>query len=119
MRKGAFRLVATYPFSGKECRPFVWVHTGIPAIALFLAAESTMFGQMPPANDDFANAATITGMNALVGGTNSNATKEPGEPDHAGIPGGKSVWWKWQAPASGYVTISTAGSVSSHSGAPL
>jgi thiol-disulfide isomerase/thioredoxin len=78
-----------------------------------------VFGQTPPGNDDFADAATITGTNALVVCTNSYATKEPGEPDHAGSPGGKSVWWKWQAPASGYVTISTLGSVSSQFGAPL
>jgi hypothetical protein len=38
------------------------------------------------------------------------ATKEAGEPRHAGINGGKSVWWTWTAPASGTVTIDTAGS---------
>jgi thiol-disulfide isomerase/thioredoxin len=86
---------------------------------LLIAAEAALFGQTRPGNDDFANAATITGTNALVGCTNSNATKEPGEPDHVGVPGGKSVWWNWQAPASGYVTISTTGSVSSQFGAPL
>jgi thiol-disulfide isomerase/thioredoxin len=103
----------------KECRPFVWVHTGIPAILLLLASEAALFGQTPPANDDFANAATITGNSALAVGTNSYATKEPGEPNHAGVPGGKSVWWNLQAPGSGYVTISTLGSVSSQFGAPL
>ena len=39
-----------------------------------------------------------------------NATKETGEPNHGGNVGGKSVWWKWTAPASGEVTLSTSGS---------
>ena len=63
-----------------------------------------------PANDNFANAIPITlGSNntAKVTGYNTNATKEPGEPSHAGNAGGHSVWWKWTAPASGSVTVST------------
>lgn len=60
-------------------------------------------------NDDFANAATITG-NATVTGTNVGATKETGEPDHAGAQGGASVWWNWTAPAAGQYTVSTLGS---------
>ncbi|HYV30126.1 MAG TPA: hypothetical protein VEO53_03290, partial [Candidatus Binatia bacterium] len=38
------------------------------------------------------------------------AHKEPGEPDHAGNPGGRSVWWQWTAPRSGPVIIQTEGS---------
>src|SRR5262249_28825938 len=41
---------------------------------------------------------------------NMGATKESGEPNHAGNSGGKSVWWTWMAPASGQVTIDTQGS---------
>src|SRR6185295_749716 len=44
-------------------------------------------------------------------GDNFGATKEPGEPDHGGNRGGKSVWFSWQAPASGIVHFSTTGSV--------
>lgn len=65
----------------------------------------------PPANDDFADALVISG--ASVGrGSDSNlaATKETGEPDHAGNPGGSSVWYRWAAPGAGTVTISTYGS---------
>jgi hypothetical protein len=40
---------------------------------------------------------------------NVEATKEPGEPDHAGNAGGKSVWWRWLAPRSGPVLLQTAG----------
>ena len=41
---------------------------------------------------------------------NTGATKETGEPNHAGNTGGKSVWWTWTAPTSGSVTLTTAGS---------
>jgi subtilisin len=63
-----------------------------------------------PANDAFASAQALTGANATVTGTNVNATKESGEPNHAGNTGGKSVWYKWTPQASGATTIDTAGS---------
>ena len=43
-------------------------------------------------------------------GTNVDATAEPGEPTHANVGGGSSVWWRWAAPQSGTVTLSTFGS---------
>ncbi|HZQ46186.1 MAG TPA: immunoglobulin domain-containing protein, partial [Verrucomicrobiae bacterium] len=43
-------------------------------------------------------------------GNNIGATSEPGEPLHAGVPGGKSVWFKWTPLLSGVATFSTAGS---------
>ncbi|MDH3754108.1 MAG: S8 family serine peptidase, partial [Acidimicrobiia bacterium] len=65
----------------------------------------------PPPNDDFADAQLITGSNITrTGDTNVAATKEPGEPSHAGNPGGASVWYEWTPLASGAVTIDTAGS---------
>jgi hypothetical protein len=42
--------------------------------------------------------------------TNECATKEAGEPNHAGVTGSHSLWYRWTAPYSGAVTISTAGS---------
>jgi YD repeat-containing protein len=61
-------------------------------------------------NDDFADAAVISGSSSSVTGTNVGATKEPGEPNHAGQVGGKSAWYRWQPSQSGNVTISTAAS---------
>jgi hypothetical protein len=58
-----------------------------------------------PPNDNFASAAVLSGTAATATGTNIDATKEPGEPEHAGQPGGRSVWWRWTAPAAGGVTI--------------
>jgi len=54
-----------------------------------------------PSNDNFLNAILLVGTNLTVNGSNVNATKEAGEPNHAGNSGGKSVWWNWQAPATG------------------
>src|SRR5438093_8286358 len=63
-----------------------------------------------PNNDNFAAAQAITGTSGSVTGANVEATKEAGEPNHAGTAGGKSVWYSWTAPASGQATINTAGS---------
>lgn len=61
-----------------------------------------------PANDDFANAAVLSGPtdNTL----NFESTSEPGEPNHAGNASGHSVWWRWTAPANGSVQVDTCGS---------
>jgi subtilisin family serine protease len=62
------------------------------------------------ANDAFASAVLCSGSAFTVTGSNVGATKEAGEPSHAGLAGGKSVWWTWTAPASGKLTLVTAGS---------
>ena len=62
-------------------------------------------------NDDFAGATVITGLTGTVAGNNVGTTKERGEPNHAGKPGGASVWYRWTAPAGGTVTFDTLGSV--------
>lgn len=63
-----------------------------------------------PANDDFASAQPLAGTSATTTGTNVEATSEPGEPTHAGIEGGVSVWYVWTAPVSGRIRIQTCGS---------
>jgi hypothetical protein len=64
----------------------------------------------PPANDNFANPAPLGGYTGAFTGSNNGATKEAGEPFHAFRLGGASVWFTWQAPASGSTTMTTAGS---------
>ncbi len=49
-------------------------------------------GVAPPANDNFVNAASIGGATGSAAGSNLAATKEAGEPNHFGNPGGSSVW---------------------------
>ncbi len=64
----------------------------------------------PPANDNFAAAQALTGVSGTTSGSNRWATKEPGEPDHAGTAGGQSIWYRWTAPGGGPVTVDTLGS---------
>ena len=71
----------------------------------------------PPANDDFDNATRLIGQalgqpdgeqiyRASAFGYTWGATKQTGEPEHGGDPGGASVWYTWTAPASGTARIS-------------
>lgn len=63
-----------------------------------------------PPNDRFADAQSLSGADASAEGSNAGATKEAGEPNHAGNAGGGSVWYEWTAPAGGQVALTTAGS---------
>jgi Ca2+-binding RTX toxin-like protein len=73
--------------------------------ALFLlAVPSAMSAQLAPPNDDFADAASLNAISDTAGfvrANNVNATDELLEPDHAGITGGKSIWYTWTAPLDG------------------
>ena len=61
----------------------------------------------PPANDAFAVGAAGSLEEGVIGGRTTAATKEPGEPSHAGNAGGHSVWYRWVAPADGLAVIDT------------
>lgn len=63
-----------------------------------------------PLNDNFADRLVLTSIKGEVTGGNYYATRETGEPLHAGTSGGASVWWEWTAPETGTVTIDTFGS---------
>ncbi len=63
-----------------------------------------------PAHNLFSAAQVLTGNAGVTTGTNLRATKEPGEPDHTGTPGGRSVWYRWTATANGLISLDTAGS---------
>src|SRR5204862_80429 len=75
------------------------------SISLHLSAASA-----GPANDNFVSARVRSGRSASDTGSNVGATKESGEPNHAGNTGGHSVWWTWTAPSSGQVAVDTIGS---------
>jgi hypothetical protein len=64
-----------------------------------------------PANDSFAAAVALNGSAGVVNGFNDFATKESGEPNHAGRVCTNSVWYRWSPPASGVATISLDGSL--------
>jgi Bacterial Ig domain len=77
------------------------------AVGLSLELEP---GPPPPANDDFANAEVLSGTSGSASGTNVAASKQSGEPNHAGNPGGASVWYEWEAPEDGVAFIDTCAS---------
>jgi subtilisin family serine protease len=64
-----------------------------------------------PANDDLADAQPLTGSSGRVTGTNTLATGETGEPTHTPTAAPlQSVWFSWQAPSAGVLTLNTFGS---------
>ncbi len=54
-----------------------------------MTTRSNLTVYVRPPNDNFANRISIAGSSATVTGTNSGASKEPGEPNHAGYPGSR------------------------------
>ncbi|MFK8017761.1 MAG: hypothetical protein AB8G17_20220 [Gammaproteobacteria bacterium] len=76
------------------------------AVSLILAPT---LSYAAPANDFFAFPETIS--QGTWSGSNVDATAEPGEPQHANVPVGASVWYQWSAPGDGYLTVDTVGSL--------
>jgi hypothetical protein len=72
--------------------------------------DQVVYTRTAPINDMFADRSMLVGGVATAVGSNGDATAESGEPLHAGITGGRSVWWRWTAPVTASVTIGTAGS---------
>ena len=62
------------------------------------------------ANDPFAGAQVITGNSGTVAGTTVGASRETGEPGHGGAGASASIWYRWTAPSSGTLTVTTEGS---------
>jgi len=83
---------------------------GVGRFSLLAALLIHSLAAAAPINDPFANAILLRGATVVANGNNVGATKEPGEPNHAGDAGGKSVWWLWTAPFTGSVVVHTAGS---------
>ena len=70
-------------------------------VAMIAATSAAAFATAPP-NDNFANAiqiGTATPLAAHFSASNTEATKEAGEPNHGSNPGGASIWYKWTAPS--------------------
>ena len=63
-----------------------------------------------PSNDNFTNAAPILTSPIATDVNTTYASKQTGEPDHAGNAGGHSLWWTCTAPSIGTVHINTTGS---------
>jgi Zn-dependent metalloprotease len=78
------------------------------------AALATEMIVLPPANDNFANATTITPTSGTTTGSTTGATRETGEPGHwtgsSPSPGTASIWFKFTAGSNGPATITTCNS---------
>lgn len=90
---------------------FYWVTaTNSGGTSPFSASDAGFRGASLTSNDAFANRATLAGSSGSVSASNTGATKESGEPNHAGNVGGKSLWWSWTAPQAGTLSVDTVGS---------
>lgn len=78
-------------------------------LALTMDGHKTLTARFKLAGDDFVTALPVSGDSATIVSSNVGMTKETGEPNHAGNPGGKSIWWRWTANSSREVTLTTAG----------
>ncbi len=65
-----------------------------------LRGDSRVQALAAPSNDNFAGA-TISGADGTVFGNNTDATAQAGEPNIAGSPPDRSVWYSWTAPENG------------------
>jgi hypothetical protein len=63
-----------------------------------------------PPNDFFVDATVLSQTSDILADNTLNATKEVGEPNHAGVAGGKSAWWVFTAPSDGVLHLSTSNS---------
>ncbi len=64
---------------------------------------------VPPPNDSFSNPQQISGSSGSVSGTNVEAWYDNSATIASNV-GGRSVWYRWTAPARARVTIDTVGS---------
>jgi alpha-tubulin suppressor-like RCC1 family protein len=64
---------------------------------------------LPPSNDDVADAALVTGLGGTVHGSNANATLEPSE-NPVIVGASTTVWFRWTPAFGGRTTMTTIGS---------
>jgi hypothetical protein len=81
------------------CR--AWLLSGLISLALTVGSYAAI-----PSNDSFLNGKLITGGLGTLSASNVDASKEEGEPAHAGNAGGKSVWYLWHCSSGGTVDFS-------------
>ena len=82
-------------------------------IAGNVSAPATLrvtYQRRDPVNDLFNNAIELAGNSGVSSVNSLSATKELGEPLHAGNAGGKSVWWTFTPPSDGVLTLTTTNS---------
>ena len=92
-------------FSGLLARRF-----GLMPALLALGLLWAGLASAQPFNDNFTNAALVSGPSGMTSGSIVGATREPGEP-YSSRP--YTVWYRWTAPATGMAEFDTLGTYSS------
>ena len=103
-------LDSTVSFSAVKGTVYRIVVDGKSGASGAIQLSASLVATLTPVNDTFAAATLLTGTSFTVNGSNIGATVQTGEPRHAGVRGGKSVWWSWTAPSTGTLTLATTGS---------
>ena len=85
-------------------------HIQVDASTAVLGRFDFKWWQGPPANDRFADAQYVDSGVYRFALSSVHATREAGEPHHAGNPGGRSVWMPYVGEISRGLAISTEGS---------
>ena len=82
-----------------------WIAVGFPTgdVAAYVqrSASAKLIWGPTPANDDTADAAALSGISGSISGSNKFATATRGE--RTDIVGRSTLWWTYEAPASGWV----------------
>lgn len=63
-----------------------------------------------PSNDAFTNRILLDGVTVTTNGNTLSASRESGEPRHNLLKYGRSVWFSWMAPASGWLFVNLTNS---------
>lgn len=92
------------PDSASTLTYYVAVDSPDDAMGSFSTSFTTGSG---PSNDDRADATELYGVPSMYSSYLSGATRESGEPDHAGAGKTGSVWYRWKATASERVQFDT------------
>ncbi len=87
-----------------------WVPIALVVWSAVIRVE--LCAQIPvrPPNNDFSDARELVGDSGAVHFPNALANRQQGEPKHAGIVGGRSIWWSWTPSRAGIASFFTHGS---------
>lgn len=81
-------------------RPVLVALAALAVTAAAWAQNTQRASRAAPANDSFAAAQPLSGLSWAIASDNRAASRERNEPRIAGHAGGRSLWYRWQAPAS-------------------
>jgi hypothetical protein len=84
-----------------------WVSPELNPLPLQLDTSYTVSAKFRVPGDDFEQRVALVGEADAMTISNVGATRETGEPFHAGLSGEGSVWFVWIAPRSGRIEVQT------------